>query len=117
MTSHHQPLNPELKQVDFNSAEFGTISLETMFGLLNKIFSIEKVIDILTKGRSIFKVQNPKIEIGANACLTFFDPSKRDKFTIDKIISTSKNCAFIDMEIIGKVYGCINKNKIYNVQN
>ena len=49
MTSHHQPLNPELKQVDFNSAEFGTISLETMFGLLNKIFSIEKVIDILTK--------------------------------------------------------------------
>tara|TARA_B100000575_G_scaffold238895_1_gene201334 strand:- start:15986 stop:17242 length:1257 start_codon:yes stop_codon:yes gene_type:complete len=117
VTSHHQPINPELKQVDFNSAEYGTISLETMFGLLNKIFPIEKVIDILTKGRSIFNMQNPKIEIGANACLTFFDPSKRDKFTLDKIISTSKNCAFIDMEIIGKVYGCINKNKIYNLQN
>ena len=117
VTSHHHPINAELKKVDFNSAEYGTISLETMFGLLNKIFSIEKVIDILTKGRSIFNIQNPKIEIGANACLTFFDPSKRDKFTFDKIISTSKNCAFVDMEIIGKVYGCINKNKIYNLQN
>ena len=117
VTSHHQPVNSELKQVDFNSAEYGTISLETMFGLLNKIFSIEKVIELLTNGRNIFNLENPKIEIGANACLTFFDPSKRDKFTADKIMSTSKNCAFIDMEIIGSVYGCINENKIYYVQN
>ena len=117
VTSHHQPVNSELKQVDFNSAEYGTISLEIMFGLLNKIFSIEKVIELLTKGRNIFNIENPKIEIGANACLTFFDPSKRDKFTDDKVMSTSKNCAFIDMEIIGSVYGCINENKIYYVQN
>ncbi len=115
VTSHHQPINPELKQVDFSSAEYGTISLEVMFGLLNTIFSIEKVTDILTKGRSVFDLEKPKIEIGADACMTFFDPSKRNKFTLDKVLSTSKNCAFIDMEVIGKVYGCINKNKIYNV--
>ena len=113
VTSHHQPINPELKQVDFNSAEYGTISLETMFGLLNKIFSIEKVIDLLTKGRSIFSLEKPKIEIGAEACLTFFDPSKRNTFSSDKILSTSKNCAFVDMEIIGEVYGCINENKFH----
>ena len=113
VTSHHQPMNPELKKVDFNTAEYGTIALETMFGLLNKLFSIEKVIDILTKGRSIFNLEKPKIEVGANACLTFFDPSKRNKFTSDNILSTSKNCAFIDMEIIGKVYGCINENKFH----
>ncbi len=113
VTSHHQPLNPELKQVDFNSAEYGTISLEVMFGVLNKIFSIEKVIDLLTKGRSIFNINEPKIEIGEKACLTFFDPSKRDVFTEDKIVSTSKNCAFLNMETIGKVYGCINHDKIY----
>ena len=58
--SPHQPINPELKQVDFNSAEYGTISLEIMFGVLNKIFSIEKVIDLLTKGRSIFNLENQK---------------------------------------------------------
>ena len=113
VTSHHQPINPELKQVDFNSAEYGTISLETMFGLLNKIFSIEKVIDLLTKGRSIFSLEKPKIEIGAKACLTFFDPSKRNTFSSDKILSTSKNCAFVGMEIIGEVYGCINENKFH----
>ena len=113
VTSHHQPINPELKQVDFNSAEYGTISLETMFGLLNKIFSIEKVIDLLTKGRSIFSLEKPKIEIGAEACLTFFDPSKRNTFSSDKILSTSKNCAFVGMEIIGEVYGCINENKFH----
>ena len=49
VTSHHQPINSELKQVDFNSAEYGTISLEAMFGVLNKIFSIEKVVELLTK--------------------------------------------------------------------
>ena len=113
VTSHHQPINPELKRVDFNSAEYGTISLETMFGLLNKIFSIEKVIDLLTRGRFIFGLENPKIEIGAKACLTFFDPSKRNTFSSDKILSTSKNCAFVDMEIIGEVYGCINENKFH----
>ena len=113
VTSHHQPINPELKHVDFNSAEYGTISLETMFGLLNKIFSIEKVIDLLTRGRFIFGLENPKIEIGAKACLTFFDPSKRNTFSSDKILSTSKNCAFVDMEIIGEVYGCINENKFH----
>ena len=117
ITSHHQPINSESKQVDFNSAEYGTISLETMFGLLNKIFSIEKVIDLLTKGRSIFNIEEPKVEIGAKACLTFFDPSKRDVFDEDKIMSTSKNCAFIDMEIIGKVYGCVNENKIYYLKS
>ena len=112
VTSHHQPINLELKQVDFISAEYGTISLEIMFGLLNKIFSIEKVVEILTRGRNIFNLENPKIDIGANACMTFFDPSKRDIFTVDNIISTSKNCAFIDMDIVGVVYGCINENKI-----
>ena len=84
-----------------------------MFGLLNKIFSIEKVIDLLTKGRSIFSLEKPKIEIGAEACLTFFDPSKRNTFSSDKILSTSKNCAFVGMEIIGEVYGCINENKFH----
>ena len=113
VTSHHQPMNSELKEVDFNSAEYGTISLEAMFGSLNKIFSIEKVIYLLTKGRSIFNIKEPKIEIGEKACLTFFDPYKRDVLTTDKIVSTSKNCAFLDMEIIGKVYGCINDNKIF----
>ena len=117
VASHHQPINSELKQVDFISAEYGTISLEIMFGLLNKIFSIEKVIEILTKGRKIFNLENPKIDIGSNACMTFFDPSKRDIFTADRIISTSKNCAFIDMDIVGMVYGCINENKIYYPQN
>ena len=44
----------------FNSAEYGTISLEAMFGVLNKIFSIEKVVELLTKGRNIFNLQIPK---------------------------------------------------------
>ena len=77
VTSHHQPINSELKQVDFNSAEYGTISLEAMFGVLNKIFSIEKVIDLLTKGRNIFNLEKPKIDKGEKLVLTFFDPSKK----------------------------------------
>ena len=49
----HEPINSELKDIEFiiNS---GSISLEATFGILSKIFPLEKVIDLLTKGNDFF---------------------------------------------------------------
>ena len=108
VTSNHEPLNLELKHLEFEYAATGTIGLEAMFGVLSTLFPIEKVISILTKGKKFFNVENNPIEMGQKANITLFNPTGNDTFKEEHIISTSKNCAFINSPIQGKVYGVIN---------
>ena len=112
VTSDHNPLNIELKQVEFDNAEFGTIGLESFFGALNKLFSTKMSINILTKGRSLFNINETKIEIGESANLTLFNPIKEYTFTNKNIISKSKNSIFLNEKLKGIVYGIINNSKI-----
>ena len=49
VSSHHQPLNKELKQVEFEHASSGTIGLEATFSVLNTLFPTQKVIQFLSK--------------------------------------------------------------------
>ena len=55
-----------------------------------------------------FNIENNPIEIGQKANITLFNPTGNDIFKEEHIISTSKNCAFINSTIQGKVYGVIN---------
>ncbi|MDX1471823.1 MAG: dihydroorotase, partial [Flavobacteriaceae bacterium] len=57
-TSDHNPLNIELKKVEFDHAEFGTIGLESAFGALRTIFPAKKCVVYLTKGKELFGI-NP----------------------------------------------------------
>lgn len=107
ITSHHQPLNLELKQVEFEHATHGSIGLESMFGILNTLFPIEKVIQLLTQGRTVFGLATPKIEVGEKANLTLFNPQGNSVFKETDILSQSKNCAFIGQKTVGSVYGSI----------
>lgn len=111
ITSHHQPLNSELKQVEFEHAQPGTIGLEAMFGVLNTLFPLEKTIQFLTQGRKIFGIKQPKIAEGEVANLTLFAPQSSAKFDSEKIHSSSKNCAFLDHAVQGQVVGTIRENK------
>ena len=108
VTSMHEPYNIDKKMVVFDYASSGTIALESMFGLICKQFTLEKTIDILTRKKDIFGIGDYPIEVGANANLTLFDPDKNYNFSEDQILSTSKNCAFIDRKHKGIVYGSIN---------
>ena len=112
VTSDYYPLNIELKRVEFDNADFGTIGLESFFGALNKLFSTKMSINILTRGRSLFNVNETKIEIGESANLTLFNPIKEYTFTNKNIISKSKNSIFLNEKLKGTVYGIINNNKI-----
>ena len=111
VTSNHEPLNVELKNLEFEYATSGTVGLEAMFGILSTLFPMEKVISILTKGKDIFGVKDQTIEVGQEANLTLFNPNGSAVFKETDLISSSKNCAFINSPIEGTVYGIINNSQ------
>lgn len=112
VTSDHNPITIEGKKVEFDYAEYGTIGLESAFGALQTIFSTEKVIDLLTSGKTHFGSNETPIAEGATANITLFNPDKEYLFTLENIYSKSKNSLFLDQTLKGTVYGIIANNKI-----
>ena len=105
-------LTIEDKRVEFDNAAYGTIGLETAFGILNQIFDIETSISLLTKGRERYQIRTPQIKEGEVACLTLFEPSSSSIYSPNEIFSTSKNSIFTKKPLKGSVYGVISENKI-----
>lgn len=110
VTSNHEPLNIELKHLEFDHASTGSIGLEAMYGVLSTLFPTDKVISILTKGMDLFGVNSPTIEVGQPANLSLFNPTGSGVFQNKDILSSSKNCAFVNAPIQGTVYGVINNS-------
>ena len=111
VTSNHEPLNVELKHLEFEYAATGTIGLEAMFGVLCTLFPLEKVIAILTKGKTRFGIENQAIEVGQQANLSLFNPSGNGTLKEEQILSSSKNCTFLNSPTQGTVYGAINNTQ------
>ena len=112
VTCDHNPLNIELKDLEFENAAFGTIGLESFFGALNKLFSTKLAIQILTRGRSKFSLNSTTISVGELADITLFNPNHDYVFSESQILSKSKNSIFINSKLKGKVYGIISNNKL-----
>ena len=112
VTSDHNPLDIELKNVEFDKAEFGTIGLESLFGALNRIFPIKTTINILTRGKKVFGIEETEIKIGTQADLSLFNPINSFVFNDDNVLSMSKNSIFIGSSLKGKVYGTISNGKM-----
>ena len=112
VSSMHEPINIENKKVEFSKAIDGSIGLESFFGILNSIFTIEKTISFLTNGKDLFNIENSKLEIGKKASLTMFCPDSIYELKEEHIISKSKNCAFINSKLKGKVFGIIKGENI-----
>lgn len=116
VTSDHQPLNSELKNVELDSAHFGSIGLEHSFGCLLSMFSIEQTTEILTRGKNRFGIAEHSIDVGKTADVTLFTPSGTTEITKASICSASKNSLFIGQSLPGKVYGVIahGKAQVFN---
>lgn len=112
ITSDHNPIDIEHKKMDFDTAKNGTIGLESAFGALLTILPVETVVEKLTSGRALFGLKIPSIIEGTPANLCLFNPDGKSTFTLDKILSKSKNSAFIGSEIKGEVYGILNQNQL-----
>lgn len=116
ISTMHEPVNIENKKLEFENATAGILGLESCFGLLNKVFPLDKVIDFLTRGTKYFDIPMQKIVVGATADLTLFDPEKSYRYSEEDLKSTSKNSPYLGMELQGRVLGSIN-NGVLTLNN
>ncbi|SEK58591.1 dihydroorotase [Aquimarina amphilecti] len=112
VTSDHQPIDVENKKVEFDNAMYGTIGLESTFGILNSILGINQTVSLLTKGKSIFGIETNSIDKGNKANLSLFTSKGNTVFKEEHIESTSKNSAFLERTIEGNTYGIISNGQI-----
>lgn len=112
ITSDHNPIDIEHKKMEFDLAKNGTIGLESAFGALLNVLPLEIVIEKLTSGKSRFNIKNQIINENEKANLTLFNPDKRWIFKKENILSKSKNSAFLNLDMIGEVYGIYNQSKL-----
>ncbi len=108
VTSDHNPLDIERKKLAFDQADYGTIGLESAFGALRTLFDAETCADVLSKGKKRFGIEETSISVGEKACIALFDPDSPYIFTESRILSSSKNSAFLNEGLTGTVYGTIN---------
>lgn len=112
VSSMHEPINIEHKKLEFEHAAPGTIGLESCFGLLSKIFPLDNVLRFLTRGSESFGIQSSSVAEGEMADLTWFDPEKIHQLKAEDLKSTSKNCAYLGIELQGKVLGSYNNGQL-----
>ncbi len=112
VTSDHNPLDIERKQVEFDNATFGTISQEATFGALLTVVSEKKAIQLLTNGRERFTQTSFPIEKDTEANLTLFTTKGSSLFSESDILSKSKNACFLGAKLKGKVFGIIANQKL-----
>lgn len=108
ISSMHEPMNIEYKKLEFENAAAGSLGLESCFGMLNKVFPLDKVLSFLTRGVKYFGIPTPDIAVGAIADLTLFNPEKSYRYSEEDLKSTSKNSPYLGMELQGKVLGSFN---------
>lgn len=105
--SQHNPQLIEVKQVEFESAAYGMIGLETCYSLLNMALgpdSIETIVKLLAYSpRTILGLEIPALKIGQAANFTLFDPALKWILKKEDLGSKSLNSPWLGKEIQGKV--------------
>ncbi len=112
ITTDHNPIDIEHKKMEFDMAKNGTIGLESAFGALRTVLPLEKIIEKLTSGKTIFGLDSPTIQEGEKANISLFNPDGKNIFSKTAILSKSKNSAFLGTETLGKAYGIINQGQL-----
>lgn len=115
IVSNHRPFDQEEKDVEFDHASFGNITLQSLFGSLQSVpeFDLKTVIDILSiKNRKVLGIENSSIEVGQRADLTIFSPNQKWTFEKEDVVSSTYNSPFIGKVLTGNVLGIINNGKL-----
>jgi len=110
IASDHAPHGKHEKEVEFDSAAFGIIGLETILALAKmylvdtKKISWRRFVDALSSRPASILGLNRKgaLTIGNDADITIVDPNHAWQLTKDSIQSKSKNSPFIDWQLKGR---------------
>ena len=114
--SSHYPQDGDSKRVELEYAEYGMINLETCFSVARTAtkgkVDIDTIVACLSTGpREILGLES-KLEEGARADLTLFDPDIEWTFEKNNIKSRSSNTPFVGTSFTGKAMGIINNGKL-----
>ncbi len=115
IVSSHNPQDEESKKLEFDKAEFGISTIQTVLpGLLSlgKELDPEIWLQKITEGpKEILGVDSPPIGKGSAANLTLFDP--KEKWVLDNSTNASKsrNSPFFGKELTGRVKAVFNGDK------
>lgn len=111
ITCDHNPIDIENKKMEFDLAKNGTIGLESAFGALLKVLPLDKIIEKLTFGKELLKIENQVIAENKNVSISLFTTSDNWTFGAAHILSKSKNSCFLGQPMIGKAIGIYNQGK------
>lgn len=113
VTSDHNPIDIENKKLEFSVAEDGVIGLESFYGAINKVLTLDEIIKATVENpKKIFGIENYSISEGNIADITLFNPEVEYTFSDEDILSTSKNSPFIGKNLKGIAYGVFANNKL-----
>jgi dihydroorotase len=117
ITSNHTPQDIESKRMEFDYAEFGSLSIPFVYPwylkYLSKQITLDVFIEKFTSGASgILGLNSKPITTGESANLTVFDARKKWMFNENTNHSLSRNTHMWNQEIEGGVIAVFNNNKV-----
>jgi dihydroorotase len=118
IASHHRPQEWDAKEKEFEYAGEGMNVQEIAYNIaltaVSKKVKTDRLVDALSvKPREIFSLPAAEIAEGAIANLTLFTTTGSINYTAKDIQSISKNNPFTGKDLLGKVIGIINNNKLH----
>lgn len=124
IASDHAPHSFDEKEVEFLSAPFGIVGLETAVGLAitnlvkKNFITFSKLIEKFSLNpRKILNLPLIKIREGEIANLTIVDPEREWIVDAQKFKSKSKNTPFDKFKLVGRSIGIINNKAFYFSEN
>ena len=112
ISSNHRPQDQESKELAFDLAGPGIISLQTFYSnllLLEKDVPLDILIDRITYGpRRILGIDAVSVAEGSPAKMTIYDPAAKWTLNQESNKSKSKNTPSWSDELTGKVLGVLN---------
>lgn len=110
IATDHAPHHADEKMLEFDSAPFGVVGLETALGIVLEILyhsgkvPLRRVIEMLTiGGAKVFSLQRGTLQKGAIADITIFDPDREWAVDPVQFKSKSRNTPFTGWQLRGLV--------------
>lgn len=118
IATDHAPHSLDEKEVDYIQAPFGIVGLETAIGLTitelveQQYLTLAQMIEKLSVNPRRIIGREIRVQEGATANLTLFDPNVQWKVETSAFKSKSKNSPFNGRVLKGKAVGVVNNGKM-----